>query len=239
MIRTGPTDSLRSVGRLSRSEAPRPRSCIVVQEIFGLTPWIRSVADQLAADGFIAIAPDFVDDEESCRQVRQRGCRWRPAATRSLNAADVQRQLHGGRAIWNVAAGGAAKIRDRWILLGRWNLIRSRGSFTDAGRRCCLLRPEPSGPPTHRYRARPGPWTVWQRRRPRELDYSARRFHAARARPEPTSTTFMKARVTAFSGNRAARRSESDGRTGSVAGDDRVVQEVPGFLSDVTAACQW
>ena len=33
---------------------------IVIQEIFGLTDWIRSVADQLAAEGFIAIAPDLL-----------------------------------------------------------------------------------------------------------------------------------------------------------------------------------
>jgi len=33
---------------------------LVIHEIFGLTDWIRSVADQLAADGFIAVAPDFL-----------------------------------------------------------------------------------------------------------------------------------------------------------------------------------
>src|SRR5688572_27501339 len=33
---------------------------IVIHEIYGLTDWIRSVADQLAADGFIAIAPDLL-----------------------------------------------------------------------------------------------------------------------------------------------------------------------------------
>jgi carboxymethylenebutenolidase len=33
---------------------------VVVHEIFGLTDWIRSVADRLAADGFIAIAPDLL-----------------------------------------------------------------------------------------------------------------------------------------------------------------------------------
>jgi carboxymethylenebutenolidase len=33
---------------------------IVIQEIYGLTDWIRGVADQLAADGFIAIAPDML-----------------------------------------------------------------------------------------------------------------------------------------------------------------------------------
>src|SRR5687768_3191702 len=33
---------------------------IVIMEIFGLTDWIRGVTDQLAADGFIAIAPDLI-----------------------------------------------------------------------------------------------------------------------------------------------------------------------------------
>jgi carboxymethylenebutenolidase len=33
---------------------------VVIHEIFGLTDWIRSVADRLAADGFIAVAPDFI-----------------------------------------------------------------------------------------------------------------------------------------------------------------------------------
>ncbi len=33
---------------------------IVIHEVYGLTDWIRSVADQLAADGFIAVAPDLL-----------------------------------------------------------------------------------------------------------------------------------------------------------------------------------
>jgi len=33
---------------------------VVIHEIFGLTDWIRAVADQLGADGFIAIAPDLL-----------------------------------------------------------------------------------------------------------------------------------------------------------------------------------
>jgi len=32
----------------------------VVHEIFGLTHWVRAVADQVAAEGFIAIAPDLM-----------------------------------------------------------------------------------------------------------------------------------------------------------------------------------
>jgi carboxymethylenebutenolidase len=41
----------------SKDKAP---VVIVIQEIFGLTDWIRGVADQLAKEGFIAIAPDFM-----------------------------------------------------------------------------------------------------------------------------------------------------------------------------------
>jgi carboxymethylenebutenolidase len=33
---------------------------IVTMEIFGLTDWIRAVADQFAAEGFIAVAPDLL-----------------------------------------------------------------------------------------------------------------------------------------------------------------------------------
>lgn len=33
---------------------------VVIHEIYGLTDWIRAVADQLAAEGYIAIAPDIL-----------------------------------------------------------------------------------------------------------------------------------------------------------------------------------
>jgi carboxymethylenebutenolidase len=58
MIRAG-EDSIRSwVVYPERSDnAP---VVIVIHEIFGLSNWIRAVADQLAADGFIAIAPDLL-----------------------------------------------------------------------------------------------------------------------------------------------------------------------------------
>ncbi len=41
----------------SKDKAP---VVIVIHEIFGLTDWLRAVADRLAADGFIAIAPDLL-----------------------------------------------------------------------------------------------------------------------------------------------------------------------------------
>ncbi len=42
-------------------ERPGPAPVVVVvHEIFGLNDWARAVADQFAAEGFIAIAPDFL-----------------------------------------------------------------------------------------------------------------------------------------------------------------------------------
>ncbi|HEX6558999.1 MAG TPA: dienelactone hydrolase family protein, partial [Longimicrobiales bacterium] len=59
MVSTGPGDSVRAwlVYPERKGKAP---VVVVVHEIFGLSNWVRSVADQLAADGFIAIAPDLL-----------------------------------------------------------------------------------------------------------------------------------------------------------------------------------
>jgi len=37
---------------------------IVIHEIFGMTDWVNAVADRLAAEGFIALAPDMITDME-------------------------------------------------------------------------------------------------------------------------------------------------------------------------------
>ncbi|MBA3670788.1 MAG: dienelactone hydrolase family protein [Gemmatimonadaceae bacterium] len=59
MIRTGPNDSVRAWISYPERAGKAP-VVVVVHEIFGLSTWIRGVADQLAADGFIAIAPDLL-----------------------------------------------------------------------------------------------------------------------------------------------------------------------------------
>jgi len=91
-VRTGNGDSLRTwvVYPERSSKAP---VVVVVHEIFGLSSWIRSVADQLAADGFIAIAPDLLtmknlpDGPDSVLAPLAR------AAIGTLDPAWVQRQL--------------------------------------------------------------------------------------------------------------------------------------------------
>jgi carboxymethylenebutenolidase len=58
-VKTGQNDSVRAylVYPERRTNAP---VVVVIHEIFGLSNWVRGVADQLAADGFIAIAPDLL-----------------------------------------------------------------------------------------------------------------------------------------------------------------------------------
>jgi carboxymethylenebutenolidase len=57
-VRVG-ADSVRAWVVYPERRDPAP-VVLVVHEIFGLSHWIRAVADQLAADGFIAIAPDML-----------------------------------------------------------------------------------------------------------------------------------------------------------------------------------
>jgi len=55
----GSNDSLMAFIVYPVTANPRTPVVVVVHEIFGLATWVRGVADQVAADGFIAIAPDL------------------------------------------------------------------------------------------------------------------------------------------------------------------------------------
>jgi len=93
MVKVGDADSVRAwvVYPERRDRAP---VVVVVHEIFGLTGWIRGVADQLAADGFIAIAPDLLSGKgvpagADGDPVRDSAT----AAIRRLDAGEVQRRI--------------------------------------------------------------------------------------------------------------------------------------------------
>lgn len=66
---------------------------VVVHEIFGLSTWIRGVADQLAADGFIAIAPDLLTGKIAPNLDDSTLKAQGPALIATLDPADVQRKL--------------------------------------------------------------------------------------------------------------------------------------------------
>ncbi len=56
----GSKDSLMAYVVYPMTSRPHSPVVVIVHEIFGFTTWIRSVADQAAAEGFIAIAPDLL-----------------------------------------------------------------------------------------------------------------------------------------------------------------------------------
>ncbi len=68
---------------------------VVIHEIYGLTEWVRAVADQLAAEGFLAIAPDMLSGKGpngagSTSLDRQAAV----SLMRSLQPADVTRRIN-------------------------------------------------------------------------------------------------------------------------------------------------
>ncbi|UCC73586.1 MAG: dienelactone hydrolase family protein [Gemmatimonadota bacterium] len=69
---------------------------VVIHEIYGLSDWIRAVADQLAAEGFIAIAPDLLSgkgpDGGGSESVDRQGA---VALVRGLDAGEVKLRIDG------------------------------------------------------------------------------------------------------------------------------------------------
>lgn len=92
MIRAG-NDSVRA-WVVYPERATKAPVVVVVHEIFGLSTWVRAVADQLAAEGFIAVAPDLLTGYAQ------------PDAPDSVNVATI-RQLDPAQVQQRVAAAGA------------------------------------------------------------------------------------------------------------------------------------
>jgi carboxymethylenebutenolidase len=99
---------------------------IVIHEIFGLSDWARSVADQLAAQGYIAVAPDLLSgmgpnggrssDFPSVDAAREANSKLDPAqVTADLNAvADYAKKIPAGNgkiAVSGFCWGGTQSFR--------------------------------------------------------------------------------------------------------------------------------
>jgi carboxymethylenebutenolidase len=91
-IHTGAGDSVRAWVVYPQRSTKAP-VVVVVHEIFGLSVWVRSVADQLAADGFIAIAPDLLTMKNLPEGPDSVLGPLATTAIRTLDAAWIQRQL--------------------------------------------------------------------------------------------------------------------------------------------------
>ncbi len=88
----GGADSLRAwvVYPQRRDKAP---VVVVLHEIFGLSTWVRGVADQLAADGYIAVAPDLLTGKYTLAPGDTITQANASALIRTLTPDDVQRDI--------------------------------------------------------------------------------------------------------------------------------------------------
>lgn len=84
---------------------------IVIHEIFGLTDWIRGVADQLAEDGFIALAPDLLSGKApgggGSQELGEEGA---TKVIRTLTPEDVVARLNAVRAYALRIPAGNGKV---------------------------------------------------------------------------------------------------------------------------------
>lgn len=92
---------------------------VVIHEIFGLTTWVRSVADQLAADGYIAIAPDLLTGHgmpmaADSFMIVEGGVDSAIAMISRLDQDEVMRRI-GAVGEWGVALPAAS---DKWGVVG-------------------------------------------------------------------------------------------------------------------------
>jgi len=95
----GSKDSLMAwiVYPVSRAKAP---VVVVVHEIYGLSTWVRGVADQVAADGFIAIAPDL---NSRVRGGPSTAELTRDSASKIIRGVDIPERNKGIAAVANYA----------------------------------------------------------------------------------------------------------------------------------------
>jgi carboxymethylenebutenolidase len=93
-IRIGPSDSVTAWVVYPQTTAKAP-VVIAIHENTGLTTWARGVADQLAADGFIGIAPDLITMKRSGDLRREWSSDSGRAAIGTLSNDDAQRLLDG------------------------------------------------------------------------------------------------------------------------------------------------
>jgi carboxymethylenebutenolidase len=97
MIPAGGADSVRAWVVYPERSTPAP-VVLVVHEIFGLSHWVRAVTDQLAAEGFIAIAPDLLTGKGVPEGPEGPDPEAARTAIRTVERADVQRRLDAAAA---------------------------------------------------------------------------------------------------------------------------------------------
>jgi carboxymethylenebutenolidase len=84
---------------------------IVIHEIFGLSDWVRGVADQLAHDGYIAIAPDLLSGlGPNGGGSAELGSEGSTQAIRNVTVDDTNRMLDAVRAYAKTISSSTGKV---------------------------------------------------------------------------------------------------------------------------------
>jgi carboxymethylenebutenolidase len=89
MLHTATGDSLHA-WVVYPERATKAPVVVVIHEIFGMSTWIRAVTDQLAKEGFIAIAPDLIPSAKIPVGSDSLTTQEAVAAVSKLNPANVQ-----------------------------------------------------------------------------------------------------------------------------------------------------
>jgi len=106
MIPVGDSDSVRA-WVVYPERSTRAPVVIVIHEIFGMSTWIRAVTDRLAADGYIAIAPDFLTGKREPKGGPDSiGVDSAVALIRTLDPAQITRRI-AAAARWGTALPAA------------------------------------------------------------------------------------------------------------------------------------
>lgn len=92
---------------------------IVVHDIFGMSSWARSIADQLAADRFIAIAPDLLPSKHFPDLPDSALAPLASAAIRTLGPAQIQTELDAV-ARYGMNGANLAASREAWPATISW-----------------------------------------------------------------------------------------------------------------------
>jgi carboxymethylenebutenolidase len=96
----GSKDSLMAFVVYPSTNRAKSPVVVVIHEIFGLSTWVRGVADQVAAEGFIAIAPDL---ESRVRGGPSTDELPRDSATKLIRGVNGAEQTRGIDAVANYA----------------------------------------------------------------------------------------------------------------------------------------
>jgi len=93
MIQTATGDSLHAWIVYPERSTKAP-VVVVIHEIFGMSTWIRAVTDQLAKEGYIAIAPDLIPGSKIPVGADSLSNQEAVAAVSKLNPANVQAGIY-------------------------------------------------------------------------------------------------------------------------------------------------